>query len=141
MAKMTPQEIAAKYAKRAKAAIPETKAGILRVTESPMEKAAAQQEKYLAGVVQAAEDGKWQAGLRRVTLQDWKTKTAEVGTQRIAAGVDAAINKLVAFYTELLPFQEALQAQIDQMADITLEDSIARSTAWIRGMAAFERRG
>lgn len=138
--RVTPAEYAEKHAARLKASIPDIRRGVERVTESPTEKAAQRSDKYLAGVQQAVADGRWQAGLRAVSLAEWKSKTLDKGLIRIATGIDAAKGKVTAFAAELLPFEDALLATVDAMPDMTLEDSIARSSAWIRGMSAFRRR-
>ena len=138
---ITPQEYQEKHARNLKASIPDVRRGVERVTESPTEKAAAQADKYLLGIQEAVTSGKWQAGLRRVSLQEWKSKMIDKGIVRISTGIDAASAKVVSFASELLPFEANLQAQIETMPDMTLEDSIARATAWMRGMTAFRQGG
>jgi len=44
------------------------------------------------------------------------------------------------FYTQLFPFQDSLAGTVRNMPDLTLEDSISRMTAWVRGMAEFKLR-
>ncbi len=136
---ITPAEYQEKHARNLKASIPDVRRGVERVTESPTEKAAAQSDKYLAGIQAAVSSGKWQAGLRRVTLADWKSKMLDKGVARISTGIDAAKSKVISFASELLPFEATLQAQIETMPDMTLEDSIARTTAWMRGMTEFRQ--
>ena len=138
---ITAAEYQEKHARNLKAGIPDVRRGVERVTESPTEKAAQQADKYLAGIQEAVSSGKWQAGLRRVTLTDWKNKMLDKGVARISTGIDAAKSKVIEFASELLPFEASLQAQIETMPDMTLEDSIARTTAWMRGMTAFRQGG
>ena len=138
--KLTPQEFQEKHARNLKASVPDIRAGVLRVTDSPTEKAAAAQNKMLARLTEAVSSGKWAAGLRRVSLEEWKDKTLNKGIGRIAAGIDAAAPKVVAFATDLIAFENTLMSRIETMPDLTLEDSIQRATEWIRGMAKFERR-
>ena len=130
-----------KHARRLKASLPDVRSGVERVTESPTEKAALAQDKYLLGIQEAVTSGKWAAGLRRVSLSDWKDKMINKGINRISGGIDAAADKVVAFAQDLLPFEASLQAQIEGMPDMTLEDSIGRVTAWMRGMTEFRRSG
>ena len=137
--KVTPEEYAEKQARNLKAATPDIRRGIERVTDSPTAKAAAAQEKMLARLTESVNSGKWANGLKRVTLEDWKSKTLTKGVPRIAAGIDAAYDKVVAFASELLPFQATLQGKVDGMADLTLEDNIQRAAEWMRGMAKFKR--
>ena len=140
MPKLTPDEFADKQGRRLKAAVEDMKAGILRVTESPTAKAAAKKDKMKARLVARIDDGTWENRLKSVTLEEWKAKAAEVGTARVASGIDAARDKVKAFAEQLLPYQEALKAQIDKMPDMTLEDGINRMTAWVRGMAKFKKK-
>ena len=134
---ITPEQFAEKHARRLKGAVDDIRAGVMAVTESPTAKAAAKQDKMLARLQEAVQSGKWAARLRAVPLDEWKDKTINLGINRIAAGIDAAHGKQVAFAGKLLPFESNLKTTIDKMPDLTLEDSISRATAWIRGMAKF----
>jgi len=138
--KITPQEYATKHARRLKASVEDIRTGVSRVTESPTAKAAAKEDKMLAGISEAVHSGKWRRGLLRVTLEEWKAKTLEKGIGRIAAGIDAAHDQQVDFATQLFAFENSLLGKIATMPDLTLEDSISRATEWIRGMATFERK-
>lgn len=137
--KVTPEQYAEKQARNLKAATPDIRRGVERVTVSPTAKAAEAQDKMLARLTEAVQSGKWAAGLRRVSLEDWKGKMLEKGVPRIAAGIDAAYDKVVAFASDLLPFQATLQGKIEGMSDLTLEDNIERAAEWMRGMAKFKR--
>jgi hypothetical protein len=139
MAKLTAAEFQDKHARRLKAAVEDVKKGIDRVTENPCEKAAAKQDKMLANLTAAVNDGKWSAGLKRVDLATWKKQARDVGANRIAAGIDAAKDKVVSFAEELLPHIDRAKAAISGMPDITLDDNINRMTSFIRRMAEFKR--
>ena len=139
--RITPTEYADKQARRLKAATEDIRRGVGRVTESPTAKAAAAQDKMLARLTESVQSGKWAAGLKRVTLEEWKSAMLDKGVNRIAAGIDAAKGKVVAFATELLAYEENLLGKIDAMPDLTLEDSINRSAEWMRGMSRFRRSG
>ena len=136
---ITPEEFAEKHARRLKAAIPDIQAGIQKVTESPTAKAAAKKDKMLNNLNAAVQSGKWEAGLRRVSTEEWKEKFLTKGVQRISAGIDAAKDKVTSFATALLAHESSLQNSINQMPDLTLDDSINRMTAWARGMTKFKR--
>jgi len=139
MAKLTAAEFQEKHARRLSAAVEDVRKGIDRVTVNPCELAAAKQEKMLANLTAAVNDGRWAAGLKRVTLEEWKDKAKNVGAGRIASGINAAKAKVIAFAEQLLPHIDAGQAKIATMPDITLEDNIARMTDFIRHMATFKR--
>lgn len=138
--KLTPREIAEKHAQRLIGATQDIERGVSRVTESPMEKAAENVDKYLAGVQRAAQSGKWQAGLRRMDLGEWKDRMIKKGIPRIAAGVQASMGKTTAFWEDMLPHIEQGKATISSMPDLTLEHNIARMTSFVRHMAEFKRR-
>ena len=138
--KVTAEEFAEKHARRLKGAIEDVRSGVEQVTESPTVKAAAKQNKMLQNLQQSVSSGKWAAGLKRVSLEEWKQKTLSKGLGRIAAGVDEAHDKMVEFGGQLLAYESGLKDKIDKMPDLTVEDSINRATEWIRGMVKFERK-
>lgn len=136
-----PAKVAEKWVRNLSGATQEIRDGVGAVTESPTAKAADQSAKYLLNVQRAVDSGKYAARLRGVTLEEWKRKTLDKGIGRIATGAAAAQDDFQDFMTELIPFQERLQAEINSMPDTSLEDSIARQAAWTRGMAEFQRSG
>ena len=142
MAKMrvTAEEFAEKHARRLKASVEDIRAGVERTTESPTAAAAAAQQKMIQNLTAAVQSGKWAQRLRSVSLEEWKEKTITKGLGRIASGIDGAHNKQVAFGAQLLAFESTLKDSIDKMPDLTIEDSIGRATAWMRGMTKFNRK-
>lgn len=139
MAKVTPQQFAEKWGRRLQSATPDITNGVNRVDTAPTEKAASKKDKMLTNLTQAVQSGKWEAGLRRVTLADWKKSTIEKGIPRIAQGAAGATGKVTNFASQLLPYQDTLVSQVKSMPDLTLEDSIARMNTFVRGMAKFTR--
>ena len=139
MAKITPDEFVEKHARRLKGSTEDIRRGVERVTEAPTLKAAAKKEKMKANLNAALDSGKWERGLKRVTLEDWKSKMIDKGVGRIAAGIDAAAPKMKDFASELLPHIDRIQAEIKKLPDVSLEDNINRMTTFVRGMAKFKR--
>lgn len=139
MAKLTPQEAAEKQARRLKASVPDIQRGIERVTESPTAKAAEKQDKMLNNLTASVQSGKWRRGLLRVSTEDWKKAALEKGVNRIANGIDGAREKVESFFSELLPYQDKIRAEISRMPDLTLEDNINRMVHNARAMADFKR--
>lgn len=139
MARFTSQEFQEKHARRLKASTEDMRRGIDRVTENPCEKAAAKQDKMLTNLTSAIQSGKWANGLRRVTLEEWKHKARDVGVNRVAAGIDAASAKVIAFADVLLPHIDRGQQSIANMPDITLDDNINRMVEFSRHMATLRR--
>lgn len=139
MAKLTADEFQEKHARRLKASLEDMRLGVERVTTNPMEQAAAKADKMKQNIVASIDSGKWQAGLRRVTLDDWKRNMVEKGVNRVASGIDAAAPKVKDFAAKLLPYIDSEVAKVKKMPDITLEDSISRMTSFVRGMSKFKR--
>ena len=139
MPKVTPEEAQEKHARRLKGSIEDMRRGVERVTEAPTLKAAAKKDKMRAGIMKALDDGKWERGLKRVSKEDWQAAMINKGLGRVAAGIDGAKEKVTAFYSELLPFQDGLKNKIKDMPDVTLEDNLNRMTTYVRGMAGFKR--
>lgn len=140
MAKLTPQEFQEKHARRVKGAVDDMRKGVENVTEAPTMKAAAKQDKMRANLVAAIDSGKWANGLRRVSLEQWKSQMINKGIGRVAAGIDEAAPKVVAFAEELLPHIDKVQAEVRKMPDVSLEDNINRMVMFTRGMAKFKRK-
>lgn len=139
MAKLTSSEFAEKWSRRLSSAGQDIQKGIQRVDTSPTEAAAAKKDKMLQNVTNAIQNGKWEAGLRRVTLQDWKKAAIEKGIPRISQGVTNAAPKVADFAAQLLPFQDSIKGKLQSMPDLTLEDNINRMTTFIREMSKFKR--
>lgn len=139
MARLTAVEFQEKHARRLTQAVEDVRRGIDRVTENPCEKAASKEAKMLANLTAAVNEGKWAAGLKRVSLEEWKKAAKDVGAPRIAAGIANAKDKVIAFAEQLLPHIDAGKSKLAGMADLTLEDSIARMTTFTRHMAGFKR--
>ena len=74
MGRLTAKEVQEKHARRLKGSIEDMRAGIERVTASPTAAAAAKQDKMKAKINAAIDSGKWAAGLRSVSLEEWKDK-------------------------------------------------------------------
>ncbi len=139
MARFTSAEFVEKHARRLKASTEDMRRGIEKVTENPCDKAAAKQDKMLTNLTAAVQSGKWAAGLKRVTLEEWKAKAANVGVNRVAAGIDAAKDKVMAFADVLLPHIDRGQEKIKAMPDITLDDNINRMVSFARHMSTMKR--
>lgn len=138
--KITPEEFAEKQARRLKGALDDMRTGVERVTESPMVKAAGKKEKMLQNLTASVQSGKWEQRLKGVSLESWKQSFLDKGIGRVSGGIDAAHDKVVAFATQLLAYENSLKTSLDKMPDLTLEDSVQRATTWIRGMAKFSRK-
>lgn len=136
--KVNAEQFVEKHARRVKGALEDMRQGVERVTEAPGVRAAKKADKMRANLLEALDSGKWQRRVASVTAEEWKAAMLNKGVNRVAAGIDAAHDKVRAFAEQLLSYQANLMSQVENMPDLTLEDSIARATAWIRGMSKFE---
>jgi len=141
MARLTPDEYVEKHARRLKGAVDDMRQGVQRVNTAPTLQAAAKKDKMRANITASLDSGKWERGLKRVTLDDWKQKMINKGVGRVATGIDEAAPKVRAFASELLPYIDNISAAVSKMPDTTLEDNINRMTTFVRGMAKFQRKG
>lgn len=109
MVQKNPKQVADRWAARMNQSTDKMREGINAVQVSPTELAAARQDAYVAGVVEAANSGKWRNGLLRVTLADWKAATlAKVA--RVGPGATQAVPKMEAFMADFLPFLDRVVA-------------------------------
>jgi len=136
--KVTPEEFQEKHARRLKAALEDIRTGVAKVTEAPGKKAAEKADKWHERITAPETRRKWERRVAAVALEDWKNKMINIGVGRIPAGIDGARDKVIDFATKLIAYENSVLAEIEKMPDITLEDSIARASHWIRRMAEFE---
>jgi len=140
MARVTPEEFAEKHARRLKGSIEDIRNGINNVTVAPGKLAAAKADKMKANLIAAIESGKWSGRVGAVSLEEWKSKMLDKGLTRIPSGIDAAHDKVVGFANQFLPAVDAARSKVQSMPDMTLEDNIARSAAFIREMSKFRKK-
>lgn len=133
---ITPDQLTTNWKRGMTGNVPKIVEGVNRVSESPMEKAAAAQDKYAAGVQAAVQSGRFAAGLRQVSLSDWKSLTAKKVAERLSSGVEGATAKYNKFGQYLVSTINAGLPQINAMPKLTIEDSIQKMVAWTRFMNA-----
>jgi len=139
MPKITPEEGADKLISNAKSAAPRIAAQVDKVTKSPTLAAAEKVDKMRTKFNEALDSGKVERGLRRVSLEEWKSKMKSKGIPRIASGLDASRDKITEFNREFYPYLERVEAEVKAMPDTTLEDSINRMVHNVRKIAEFKR--
>lgn len=133
------QEFAEKWKSRTKGAVADYQRGVEAVTESPTAKAAASSEKWQARMSAAETRKRFEDGLNKVDVNDWKKAALEKGAGRISAGVDGASSKVQEFGEKLLPHVEAGRKEIANMPSLTLDDSINRMVSFTRHMSKFRK--
>lgn len=130
-----PSEIADRWAAGLSAAGPRIQAGVQNVTVAPGQAAARNKAGYVQGVMDSQD--KWARNVAAVPLSEWQNALIQKGVPRIAAGAQMAKADFTDFMNKLLPYQATLVAQLPARGG--LEQNIARSAAFIRGMANFSR--
>jgi len=138
MARVTAAEYAEKYVRRTTAAVPDYTRGIARVTEAPGIKAAANSGKMFQKLALPETQEKYRRNVAAVDLGAWKTAATTKGAPRIAAGVQASQGKMQNFASQLLPFVDGVVDGMQAMPDLTIEDSIARASHFMREMHGFQ---
>lgn len=106
--------------------------GVNGVTVAPGAAAARNKAGYISGV-QASAD-KWARNVQAVSVEDWRTAMITKGAPRIGQGAAAAQTKFANFMGQLLPAIATVKAGLPPRG--TLDQNIARSAAFARGMAA-----
>lgn len=137
MAMPTPQQAAAKWSTNMGAAVTRYADGVKAVTTSPNALAAAAVDRYMAGV--QASQQKYVQRNQGVSLQYWQQQSVTKGSQRLASGATAAEGKMGQVFTQLFPYIEQVRGSLPARGD--LEQNIARSAAFQRGMARFQLSG
>lgn len=134
------QSVVEKWKRNLSSSTQSMKDGILAVTTAPGQAAARQKEKWIRKLQEAAASGKWEQAVQAVPLAEWQDKMINLGLPRIASGAAAGAPKVSAFMDQFLPFVERAAAEVQQMPNATLEDSIQRAAAMIRKNASFKYR-
>jgi hypothetical protein len=129
--------VATKWAQRTAAASQEYTQGVQNTDKDPTALAIAGGQRYIQRVTDAFNSGKWANGLRRSGKAGWQAATLAKAAN-FSTGVAAAESKVAASFAPLLAYETTLQARINSMPNITLQDRIARATAWIQGMASYQ---
>src|SRR5215469_11980919 len=119
MAKLDAGSVAAKWAARTQAAIPDYTAGVNAVSQPPGRAAAAQADV-------------WAGNVAAVTLEEWKSASTGKGAQRIAQGVTDAQGKMAAFMTTHLQIVDRVKGSLPPRG--SKEQNIQRAVAMMRGV-------
>ena len=138
MAKVTPEQYAEKQARNLKNSLPDIRMGIERVSSAPGQKAAAAQQRMKDNLNKSIDDGRWAKKVAGVSLEEWKSAALNKGVDRIASGIDNAHDKQVQMAGRLLAAVDQSASKVRAMPKGTLQDSIARMTAFVTDMSKFK---
>ena len=131
--------VADKWRSNLKGSTDAMRKGVDGVTVAPSKKAIESKEKMKRNLIEAIDSGKWEDGLKAVSLDDWKT-AMDKGINRVGTGADASVGKVESFMKDFLPHLEEGKKKVDAMPNVTLEDNIARAEAMIRHNAQYKRK-
>ena len=146
MAKKTAVDVFAKWkaAMTNPATIKRMTDGVNAVTSSPMAAAtSATKAKQWQDSMQSQETfQKWKDNTSGVSLDSWKTATAKADAAKVSTAAAAAQTKFEDSFTNLLAFEYALSAYLDQaMPSTTLQDRAFKAVAMMFGLTAFRKNG
>ena len=137
MAKAMPnaQAVATKWANAMQGAGTAYTAGVQAVTQAPGQAAAAAVNLYVQNT--AANAPKFAANSAAVSLQSWQSSAVNKGAARLGSGATAAQPRFQNAMTSVLPFIEQVRGSLPARGG--LDQNIARSVAFQRGMAAYKK--
>lgn len=130
--------VAAKWAQRTSAAAQDYVDGVSATDKDPTALAIQAIPRMRARVLEAIDQGKVAAGLRRVGKQGWIAAVQAKGASNFSSGVQAAEGKVATAFAPLLAFEANLQRQVAGMPANTDAEREARMLAWVRGMRGYQ---
>lgn len=128
-----------KWKSRASGAGADWLAGIKRTDVSPPQAAVAAKDKWVAKMTSSEVHDRWANNLSLVTRQQWQAAAEAKGHARYTSGINASVDKYRQRMGAVLSHIQSGLDAIAGMPDVTLEDAVARSAAFIRHMAEFRR--
>jgi hypothetical protein len=134
---LSPAEVAAKWAQRASAAGQDYARGVEQTEKDPTALAAANGARYIAGVQEAYQSGRWARRLQAVGKTGWQAAVRDKGVANFATGVAAAQQK---YETAIGPVLQAVQAGqriVAGMPAATPQQRDQRALAFIQHMRQF----
>lgn len=118
MARLSPSEHAALWAKNFGGSAERYKQGVNKVRENPAAKAIQAQDRLLANFTASVTSGKWAAGLAPVTLASWQQAANEKGGPAIAAAARVAQDKVARAETKMGPIRDGIVSSLPPRGDI-----------------------
>lgn len=134
MANLDPAAIAAKQVSRSVAAQPEFVSGVNNPTRDWKQSTLKADAKRKAALEEAEKEGRWAKGVGRQTTADWQARTAGVGADRYAQGVQNSADKTANFWNIQVPKLKAVQAAVEAMPDTTPQQREQRMLENLRKM-------
>lgn len=138
MARLTPEEAAAKWRNRASGAQSDWQKGIERTPDSPTAKAAAATDKWQAKVSMASTAQKFKRNVSAVSKEEWQQRTiAKAGNY--SAGISSGEDKMLKHQRDSAAHIEEGKRRLATMPNLTIEDAANRAAFWVRWMAGYKK--
>lgn len=134
---LDPNAVAAKWAQRAGAASQDYAEGVASTTKDPTALAAAQGQRYIQGVQDSYNSGKWARALQRVGKTGWQAAVASKGVANYSTGIQAGQQKYAAAMGPVLQAVASGQALVAGMPAVTDAQREQRMIAFTRHMRQF----
>lgn len=128
------QSVADKWVQRASAASQDYAQGVAQTDKDPTALAAANGARYIQGVQDAYNSGKWARRLQQVGKAGWQQAVASKGVANYGTGVNASRDKFAQAIGPVLTAVAAAQAQVRSMPSVTPAQRDARALAFIQYM-------
>jgi hypothetical protein len=139
--RLTAEEATARLVSGAQAAASRYTDGVRGYQGNPMEAAAAKAAKAQAGFVDAIQSGKWQRGLAAATREEWVAGATAGGGSAYVAGIQAKQGKIARKLGPALETTYAVADRIASMPTDTIQQRIAKSTAYQQARYEASRSG
>jgi type IV secretory pathway TrbL component len=108
------------------------------VQTNPAQAAIAAKDRWIANLNDAAANGRYEAGLSKVTLAGWKQAATDKGASNMAAGARNGAAKVQANEQVMGPVRDAIVASLPPRG--TIDQNIERAAQMARQMAATRNR-
>lgn len=138
MAKLSPAQYAAKWQSKMSTSVEAYKQGIQAVTVNPAQSAIAAKELWINNLNEAAANGRYEAGLSKVTLASWKSASIDKGASNIPAGARNGTIKVEQAEREIGPQRDAIVASLPPRG--TLDQNLERASQMARAMAQLKKK-
>ena len=138
MAKLNPQQLASKWQSKMTASVDAYKQGISAVQGNPAQLAIAAKDKWIQNTIEASNDGRYEAGLSKVTEASWKTACLEKGANAIQAGARVGAAKVERHEREFAPIRDSIVQSLPARG--SLEQNLERARQMAVQMAQTRKR-
>jgi hypothetical protein len=138
MAKLTAQQIAAKWQAKFAASGDAYKNGVTMTQKDPIQLAIQAAPRWAQGCAEAAANGQYERGLSRTNKQQWQDACVQKGVPALAAAARVGAQNVEKAEREIGPLRDAIVAGLPARG--TLEQNKQRALAMIDGMAALRKR-